>query len=263
MLPFWIMDSDHSSAVDMDPIDADLERSDMVLDADVPFAPSATPAAAATASGKIRRCPCGRWMSSLLHDHHSFCSDCRGFECSRDQRCDECDVISDVQFDAYIKHQRSLKRKLLYKRKSKGKKVTVDPPLPPASDSIPSSSPPSGRSETGEDFISPVPSKNVGVSIDQIKELFGEFSRSVEQKFDSVNARIDSMQGSNASFSAPSVVAGRFEPLPDGPPLATCSEVLGAYPGGPATTVAPSGDGFPLNVEFGEFLARVRNFEYG
>ena len=51
-------------------------------------------------------------MSSLAYDHHSFCSFCRDFECTHDNRCEKCLLISDVQFAAYFKHQKSLKRKL-------------------------------------------------------------------------------------------------------------------------------------------------------
>ena len=51
---------------------------------------------AATPSGKIRRCPCGRRMSSLQHDFHSVCIVCRGVDCDTDHRCPECNDISDL-----------------------------------------------------------------------------------------------------------------------------------------------------------------------
>ena len=52
----------------------------------------------ATSSGKIHLCSCGRRMSSLSYDHHSICSVCRGFDCTLDNRCEECELISDEQF---------------------------------------------------------------------------------------------------------------------------------------------------------------------
>ena len=75
-------------------------------------------------------------MSSLAYDHHSFCSFCRDFECTHDNRCEKCLLISDVQFAAYFKHQKSLKRKLIFKQKSKAKFGTVDTPLFPANDPV-------------------------------------------------------------------------------------------------------------------------------
>ena len=65
------MDSDHSSASNMDVLESDLDRVDM----DMPSASAATPSS-------FRRCACGRRMSSKTHDHHVFCVSCRGFECN-------------------------------------------------------------------------------------------------------------------------------------------------------------------------------------
>ena len=89
-------------------------------------------AATAAAVGRIRRCPCGRRMSSLMHDYHSRCIFCRGIDCTIDRRCDECLLVFYVQFNAYVKHQNSLKRKLQSKQKCKSKNQTSDPDVPPA-----------------------------------------------------------------------------------------------------------------------------------
>ena len=81
---FIDMDSGHSSAFDV--MDTDQDRFDMNLEnSDVNAAAvAATPTAAApttaTISGKIRRCPCRRRMSSLSYDHNFICSFCRGFD---------------------------------------------------------------------------------------------------------------------------------------------------------------------------------------
>ena len=75
------MDSDHSSTSVLDPVDANL---DIILD-DSPTsaAPSTSTTVdvtpAATAAGRICRCPCGRRMSSLTHDYHT-CTFCSGID---------------------------------------------------------------------------------------------------------------------------------------------------------------------------------------
>ena len=114
---FLIVDSDHSSASVFDVADTDQDRLDLDLDV--------LPATLA-ASGKFRHCQCGRRMSSLSYDHHSFCSFCRGCERMHDNHCKECLLISKVQFTAYFKHQKSFKRKLVSKQRSKA--VRLCPP---------------------------------------------------------------------------------------------------------------------------------------
>ena len=61
-----------------------------------------------------RQClKCPRRISKLVYDHHNSCTKCRGFECSFDSRCDECADCSREEIEAYFKHQRSLKAKIL------------------------------------------------------------------------------------------------------------------------------------------------------
>ena len=68
-----------------------------------------------------RSCPhCSTRMSSILHDKHSFCSTCRGIECSPDNKCDECRLWTEEEFVKYFKHCKSLKSKSKA-RKSKAK----------------------------------------------------------------------------------------------------------------------------------------------
>ena len=124
------MDSDHSSASHLDMMDSDLKRSGTVMDPST-LDDSAAPSAA-TPSG-FRRCACGRRMSSKTHDHHSFCVHCRGFDCDFNNRCDECKVLSDKDFQTYLRYQRSLKRRALFKQRIRAKAAeaaaVVDPPL--------------------------------------------------------------------------------------------------------------------------------------
>ena len=55
------------------------------------YATAATPPPAR----KVRRCLCGRGMSSPTHDFLSFCIICRGIDCATDNRCAECAEVSD------------------------------------------------------------------------------------------------------------------------------------------------------------------------
>ena len=62
-------------------------------------------------------------------------------------------------------------------------------------------------------------------------------------------------------FSAPLVVAGRAELTPDGAPLVLYLDSLGAYPGGLAATVAPSGATPPPRISFSDLLTTIRVLE--
>ena len=173
-------------------------------------------------------------------------------------------LVSDDQFNAYVKHQKSLKRKLQSKQKCKSKCQTSDSDMPPAFASVASSSPPSVHSETGDgdDVFPPTINQNVGVTFDQIKDLLGLFSKSFDAKLNVINSRFDEIsQDFNHSLSAPTVVAERNEPTPNRTPLSAYSDVLGANLGGPAATEASSDIGFPSQMLFGEFLARIRDLE--
>ena len=130
-------------------------------------------------------------------------------------------LVSDVQFNAFVKHQKSLKCKLQSKQKCKS--LTSDSDMPPAFASVASSSPLSVHSETGDgdDVFPPTVNQNVGVTFDQVKNLLGLFSKSFDAKFNAINSRIDEIsQDSNRSFSAPTVEAGRNETAPDRTTLA-------------------------------------------
>ena len=131
---FIDVDSDHSSTFDV--MDTDQNRLDVILEMSDVNVSSAKMAATTTPTtvtslGKIRRCSCGRRMSSLSYDHHSLCSICRGFDCTLDSRCEECELISDEQFNLYFKHQRSLKSKVLSRQRSRSRLRSTDTPLPP------------------------------------------------------------------------------------------------------------------------------------
>ena len=90
---------------------------------------SPTPAAAAAAATvdlyARRSCPrCGRRMSSLKFDKHTFCVICRDVKCSLSTRCKECKAWSKDFMLGYVRHQRTLV--------TKGKRIPPSPsPSPP------------------------------------------------------------------------------------------------------------------------------------
>ena len=65
----------------------------------------------------------------------------------------------------------------------------------------------------------------------------------------------------NRSLSAPTVVARCADPTPDRPSLAPYTDGLEGNLGGPAASEAPTSMDSPSQIEFGEFLARVRELE--
>ena len=50
-------------------------------------------------------------MSTLKHDKHSICFNCRSIRCDFDNRCHECKNWSNSQMEEYIKHRKILDNK--------------------------------------------------------------------------------------------------------------------------------------------------------
>ena len=63
-------------------------------------------------AGKIRRCSCGKRMSTTKYDFHTVCVLCRGMVCDLTIRCIECLDIDDDKMSLYLSHKISLKKKL-------------------------------------------------------------------------------------------------------------------------------------------------------
>ena len=103
------------------------------LGAPLPPSASSSSSASLLASGSARRqCQqCHRRISKPVYGHHTFCTCCRGVDCSFDSLYDEC-TDSLEEMEACVKHRRSLKSKDL-----KGKDPLPRPPPP----SVPSSRP--------------------------------------------------------------------------------------------------------------------------
>ena len=190
----------------------------------------------------------------MTHDYHSFCVHCRGFACDFNNRCDECKDLTDKDFQIYLRRQKSLKCKSLSKQHARARSANAA--SNPALSHV--GSPSVSSSSVDVDNEVEVPSPAIGnhaqsdVSLDQIKELLGSFSRSFEEKFQHMSSRIDTLtqdvtNANNQSFSAPCAVAGRAEPPPDNVPHCLYSDGRGASLGGPAAALAPSGaDSFTL-----------------
>ena len=65
-------------------------------------------------AGKIRRCSCGRRMSSLQHDFHSTCVVCRGVDCDTDHTCPECKDVGDLVMTKNVVHKMSFQRAFFF-----------------------------------------------------------------------------------------------------------------------------------------------------
>ena len=98
------------------------------------------------------------------------------------------------------------------------------------------------------------------VTLVQLQDLLGNSTKNLESRFSDINNKIDiiSQDVHNRSLTAPSVVAGHVEPTPDRPSLAPYSYSLERNLGGPAASEAPTGVDSSTQIEFGVFLARVR-----
>ena len=101
---------------------------------------SALSTAAAMDSAVLRSCPkCRRRMSSLKHDSHTICSQCRDVTCSVDTRCNECKSWSVEAMQEHLKYQRSLAGKRSSKKPAVTAASASQPPV--ASSPVVSSSP--------------------------------------------------------------------------------------------------------------------------
>ena len=62
---------------------------------------------------------CKTRMSSLLHDSHLICVDCRGRDCNTDNRCVECEGWSEEVMIKYVCYRKSLDSKSKAKKDKK------------------------------------------------------------------------------------------------------------------------------------------------
>ena len=101
---------------------------------------------------------CKTRMSSLLHDSHLICVTCRGFECTMDKRCMECEACSEEVMLKYVKYRRSLKSKTKSKKDDKTSTYSDQASLPSSRDSN----------------VSQASAASVGVSEARVAELIAE-----------------------------------------------------------------------------------------
>ena len=95
---------------------------------DTPKSSGSSLASSGHSQRSCSRCP-GR-MSSFDRDRHLVCTRCRGYECSVDLRCEECESWSQEEMLAHEKLRKSLASKSKGRGKSstKSSKVPASPP---------------------------------------------------------------------------------------------------------------------------------------
>ena len=126
---------------------------------------------------------CKTRMSSLMHDSHLMCSNCRGRDCNMDIRCVECEGWSEEAMLKYIKYRKSLDSK---NKSKKDKKISA---------SADQASLPSSRDSN----VSQASVASAGISEARVAELIsmqlGEFSSSfaatMQASFDNIKTFID------------------------------------------------------------------------
>ena len=125
---------------------------------------------------------CKTRMSSLLHDSHKICRACRGFDCSMDKRCSECEAWSEVVMIKYVKYRKSFDSKSKVRKEKKT-----------------SSSDQASLSSSWDANVSLASAASAGVSEARVTELIssqlGQFSASfaasMQASFDNIRAFID------------------------------------------------------------------------
>ena len=136
---------------------------------------------------------CKTRMSSLLHDRHSICNVCRGFVCSLEKCCVECESWSDDCMNKYLKHMRSLESK---SKSSKAKKP-MDVSDQGSHPAFGVSSVKSTESASASSGISEA--RVVEIVNSQFSEFRSSFTASMETSFANIQAFIEDRLGSNIS----------------------------------------------------------------
>ena len=160
-----------------------------------------------------------------------------------------------------------MKSKVLSRQQSRSRLSSADTPLPPANDPVVTQSPSSvacDDSDGASSDVSHVVDNSSNVTIVQLQDLLGNFTKNLESRFSDINNKIDNLSQDvhNRSLTAPTVVVGCSEPTLDRPSLAPYSDGLEGNLGGLAASEVPTGVDSPTQIEFGVFLARVRELEF-
>ena len=112
----------------------------------------------------------------------------------------------------------------------------------------------------------------------QVKSLFDSFAKSLGARFSTIDSKFSQVMSASASkvddnvpvcsdvsldvltpsISAPSAVAGRSEPTPDGAPLAPYTGSLGTTLGGLAAVDVPTGGSSLSRLSFEDLMVAVR-----
>ena len=157
-------------------------------------------------------------MSTLLHDRHPVCVNCRGNKCSFEKRCNECSSWEDDVMTKYVKHMKSLANKS--RSRAKCRRSTDAKTLDDRSCS--SSGDLSANPSSLRYLDSAVPLSEARVEqmiASQISRLSSSFSSSMTSSFLNIEQLINdrlahfiSQDVPNRSFSAPSSVSIRQSP---------------------------------------------------
>ena len=107
-----------------------------------------------------------------------FCVSCRGFECNFNSRCDDCKSLTDGDFQTYLRHQKSLKRKSLSKQRARARAADAAAVVPPAPSPLvsPSASAEGVVHDVDVQDQSVVHQPQTGVPLEQLKELLRSFT---------------------------------------------------------------------------------------
>ena len=212
--------------------DVDVHRSDSGV-----LQSSGNSSAPLSGESTRRSCPrCHGRMSSFFRDRHTFCTKCRGSDCSSDSRCDECMSWYSEEMEAYVKLRKSLASK------GRGHKSMSKTPSSPGS-------------------ITP----SVDVDFD---DKIASFSKNVDDRISALSkglmARFSEMLGqfqlnmSNRSFPAEPEVPGLTPLSGQSPPLRlpVCTDVHPHQFQGTAEGPMLSSSGFVHQSVTGEFTDR-------
>ena len=134
--------------------------------------------------GSRRNCStCSTRMSSLKHDSHLLCINCRGRDCDLNNRCVECEGWSEEAMLKYIKYRKSLESKSKSKKEKRISASSDQTSLPSSRDSN----------------VSQASAASAGISEARVAELIslqlGEFSSSfaatMKASFENIKSFID------------------------------------------------------------------------
>ena len=150
-------------------------------------------------------------MSSLFHDRHSLCNVCRGFVCTFEKRCGECEQWSDECMHKFLKHMRFLESKSKSHKAKKSLDVSDQGSYSASGESsVKSTDPASASSGVSEARV-------VELVQSQFSQFSSSFAACMEASFANIQSFIEDRLSSHVSqdvhVSNPSVSAPSPAPV--------------------------------------------------